>query len=282
MAPRSMKCGACEKTFAKKEQQVDCSACKKKYHINCSKLSDDELKIFMSKTKLKWFCMICEDDVAELLTNFEKFRKVSATIEKIQNEIDAKVSNFEKRLTVCEANLEAGNVVKKIEEQVKKSSVVDKEELDLRKSKEENLIFFGLPESESDTIAERMKSDFSFLNNAYQNSLKSDDITSLFRIGKKSDKKRPLVVRFVSMETENAIMRRSGKSSIKNNNQIIPIYMSIDRTQKQCESHKQLVDELRRRKSQGEEYIVIRNEKIVQYFQKETATERTTWSSLFQ
>ena len=78
------------------------------------------------------------------------------------------------------------------------------------------------------------------------------------------------------METKNEIMRRSG------NNQIIPIYISIDRTQKQRESHKQLVDELRRRKSQDEENIIIRNEKIVQYFQKETATERTTWSSLFQ
>ena len=95
-----LRCGACDDFFEKKDKHVTCSACKKKYHGDCTKLSENEFKIMGSKTRLKWFCTICEDEVTDMLTNFEKFRKVSVAIEKMKDEIDNKVRDFEKKANI--------------------------------------------------------------------------------------------------------------------------------------------------------------------------------------
>ena len=79
----------------------------------------------------------------------------------------------------------------------------------------------------------------------------------------------------------NAVLKNSSDLKIKVRNEIKPIYASIDRTNKQREIHKKLVEELKMRKSEGEQNIVIRNNKIVKIFQKENAAQRTTWANLF-
>ena len=49
----------------------------------------------------------------------------------------------------------------------------------------------------------------------------------------------------------------------KEDNSIIPIYISPDRTKKQQEEHRQLVLQLKKRKADGETNIGIRNGRIV-------------------
>ena len=48
----------------------------------------------------------------------------------------------------------------------------------------------------------------------------------------------------------------------------VPIYVSIERTPKQKEAHRNLVTELRRQRGDGESKISIRNDRIVENFQK--------------
>ena len=277
------KCGGCDLTIKKNEGVVECAACKKKYHGDCSKLSDNEFAVISSKTKLKWFCSLCNDDVVDILNNYEKFKKVSATIEAMKNEVDEKVSQFEIRLAALEKETSKKAVIEKVAEQVKISSEMDREESELIKMKEQNLIYFNVPESECELIEDKMKHDFKLLSEAYNKHIKHDDISSMFRVGKKvQNKTRPLVVKYGSLEIKNNMLKKSGKLSIKYQSELKPIYTSIDRTQKQREAHKKLVLELKSRKSRGEEDIVIRNNKIVQHFRRESAAERITWASLFQ
>ena len=81
--PRT-RCDFCDVFLPKNEAHIECSACKKKYHEKCSKLSEPEFKMMSQRTQLKWFCEICNDDVTDMLNNFEKFRKVSKEIEKMK------------------------------------------------------------------------------------------------------------------------------------------------------------------------------------------------------
>ena len=94
------KCGSCDKLFSKNEANIERSACKRKYHFECTSLNDDEFTVLSASRKLKWFCILCDEDVDNLLTNFEKFRKVSIEIEKIKSENEARLAEIEKRLVL--------------------------------------------------------------------------------------------------------------------------------------------------------------------------------------
>ena len=279
-----IKCGSCEVLIKKNEieSSIECNACRRKYHRNCTTLSSEEIKVFVSSSKLKWFCDLCNDDVSDMLSNYERFKKLSIAIEGMKKDMDDKVKNFEIRLSTLESTSSNKTVAEKVEEQFKRTTEKDKEEADLIKEKEQNLIYFNIPENGSDSVSERMKHEFMLLSEAYRNELKHDQISSIFRVGKKGENIRPLVVKFKSSETRNYVLRTSGKLSIKHQNEVKNIYVSIDRTQRQREAHKRLVDELKSRKLNGEENLVIRNNKIVQNFRKETAAEKVTFASLFR
>ena len=128
------KCGSCEICFKASEIHVECSACHKKYHNSCSKLSDIDFKTVASKSsKLKWFCDLCNNDVENMLDNYDRFRKVSAEISKMKTELEVKLENFEKRLLIVEtASNKSNNVEQKIVDQVNKSNEEDKEENERR------------------------------------------------------------------------------------------------------------------------------------------------------
>ena len=281
MAPR--KCGSCDKCFNKNDGTVSCDGCKRRYHEKCTPLSDAERGILFGSNSLKWFCILCKDDVDNILSNYEKFLKVSDAIEKIKNENESRFAEIEKRLDRCEAGTNEPEFQKKIVEEVKKSNEKDMEEIALVKSKENNLIYFGLPEKDDESTAERMKHDFKLLSEAYSQEIDNKEILSMFRVGKKVEgNNRPLVIKYASLQIKNKFLKSSGNLKIKTNNEIKPIYISIDRTQNQRAKHRQLVNEMKKRREDGEENLVIRGEKIVQNFQKEEGAKKITWASLFQ
>ena len=138
------------------------------------------------------------------------------------------------------------------------------------KTKEQNLVYFNFPEKDDGSVAEKMKHDFNLLSKAYKE-IDPKEITNMFRVGKKSGKDRPLVVKYVSMDTKNSYLKSSGYLKIKYEDKIKSVYVSIDRTQKQREKHRKLVEELKTRKQEpGNESLVIRGEKIVQNCQIES------------
>ena len=281
MAPR--KCGSCDRTFGRSEEIISCSACKRKYHANCSQLSQEEQAAFAASSRLKWFCILCEQDVDHILNNYEKFQKVSDAIRVMKEENETRFVQIEKRLLLLEADKKDNNVHKVVEDQVKKSAALDMEEIALRKSKESNMIYFGLPESDDDSIAVRMRQDFKFLSEAYGKDIDNEEINNIFRVGKKENGKiRPLVVKYASSTVKDKFLKSSGDLKIKFNNQMKPIYASVDRTEKQRESHKKLVEEFKRRKQSGEENIVIRGERIIENFQRDSGVQRISWASLFR
>ena len=75
--------------------------------------------------------------------------------------------------------------------------------------KEQNLVYFNFPEKDDGSVAEKMKHDFNLLSKAYKE-IDPKEITNMFRVGKKSGKDRPLVVKYVSMDTKNSYLRSSG------------------------------------------------------------------------
>ena len=100
MTPR--KCGSCDKSFIRNKNPTSCSACKRKYHVSCTNLSEAEAAVLPGSSSIKFFCILCKENVDHILNNYEKFQKVSDTIEKMKAENESRLAEFEKRLIICE------------------------------------------------------------------------------------------------------------------------------------------------------------------------------------
>ena len=166
-----VKCGSCDETFKRNEKSMACSACKNKYHQPCSNVTEEEFAMMLvARTKLKWFCQLCEADVSDILTNFEKFKKVSKEISNIKNDISNKLKDIEQRLAHCEVQKSSSDVSHTIQEQVAKDYTLSREEERLIESKKCNLVFFNVPECTAESPGDRMKEDYKALNDAYDKS----------------------------------------------------------------------------------------------------------------
>ena len=193
-----------------------------------------------------------------------------------------KLKEFEQRLVHCEVQKTSENVSQTIKEQVAEDYSITREEERLIESKKCNLIFFKVPECSAENPGERMKKDYEVLNEAYnQKFAKNTDIDACFRVGKKTESVRPLIVSFKNEEIKKTMLSQGRELSIKRNNEEIRIYSSIDRTQKQREQHKLLVETLKIRKENGEDNLAIKNGRIVENFQKIGGPARVRWADLF-
>ena len=134
-------------------------------------------------------------------------------------------------------------------------SVAD--ELADRESRKNNLIIYKLPESNNHSndktnVAKLCKTVFDI----------DVGITKSMRLGKKSeDKIRPLLICLDSQQ--NVVYIISYASYLRCHEEYNNVYIAPDMTKYQRHKHKQLVDELKRRRSNGENNLVIRNGEII-------------------
>ena len=277
------RCASCDETFKKNDQITECDSCKKRFHQACTNLDSNEAQVLSrNKTKFKWFCIFCEPDVMEMLSNFQKFKKVSVEISKMKADMEEKLNSIERRINICETRENTGVDQSEIREQISRQTEEDKKEEKLIDAKKNNMVYFSVPESGSDSVEERIKHDYQQIREAHdEDIIHHNQIETMFRVGKKGTTARPLVVKFKTFENKQRALKNSGDLKIKCGNEIKPIYASTDKTEKQRAEHRKLVEKLKERKENGETNIGIRDGNIVQIFRKDTAARQTSWASLF-
>ena len=181
------------------------------------------------------------------------------------------VHTLTQRLVSLESNCSEESIDRKIEDAVEKkvSEYLDeKQEKEKRKS---NIVITNLPESKKESPGERKQDDLDRVKEIVQKVLPEVDgsmIENPVRLGqfKIGSNVRPRLVR-VSVKTEemkNKILRKAYKLNQGVTNKNEKIFINQDLTPKQREVEKALRDELRERRDNGEEDLVIRNGRIVQ------------------
>ena len=87
-------------------------------------------------------------------------------------------------------------------------------------------------------------------------------LTKTVRLGRKNDSKpRPLLACFGDASIRNTILPLSGK--LRKFDQYKNTYIAPDRTKLERQKHQKLVEELKCRRSGGEQNLVIRNGSII-------------------
>ena len=83
---------------------------------------------------------------------------------------------------------------------------------------------------------------------------------------------------FKDEELRMKILKKSPEMELKTEDgELIKVSVSTDKTPKQRETEKRLREEIQARKAQGEQDLVIRNEKIVPF----RRSAQKTWAMLF-
>ena len=299
------RCGQCDVEVKNTDSYVQCASCLIYYHRKCTELSNGEFEaLYEASTKvktrraLKYFCPICEEPVADVLSNIQKFKKMSIELKNIQQEIENKLNEFNKRLIKCEEmnkkntslservkkteqkienNIPSNpEMVKRIKENVEKiEEQAEKEEIEKKKS---NLIYFGIPESEEEDIVARIRHDKTKFLEMYKKdsgTFDEDTIETQYRIGKReTGKNRPLIVRYASIEIKHEYLKASRNLTLKVEHENKRVYVTNDLTKNQRAQLKKNLVDLQARKNGGETDLVIRNQKIVKKSQNFSQEDR--------
>ena len=178
----------------------------------CPELNNEDYEFIKRRGKVfNWFCRLCKTTVADVLTNIEKFKKVNQELKATKDELDKKFLDLQKRMEKIEGSnsVSQEKIEKKIETIAAKN--VNVQQVDLAEQqniekRRKNLIFFGIPESQNEDIETRLENDFNTINAALDQKtvIEREEITDLFRLGKKSEKPRPLILKF---QDEEVILR---------------------------------------------------------------------------
>lgn len=163
------------------------------------------------------------------------------------------------------------NIQKAIQEQREEEILIDK--------KKDNLVVYGMPESDTEDKKAEMLEDYRKIKKAYDGkvNVEKEDITHLTRLGKKGTNPRPIQFTLASQDKRKELLTKNMNLKLMENNESIQIYVSTDRTKKQREEYKTLRAELKERKKTNPN-LCIRNNKIVPF--RDAAQETKTWAEI--
>lgn len=269
------------------------------YNFICPSCTDelpkikDLVKLNQKQTKMELDIETMKADIEEnkrkIQNNENMEDRLSAVEEIIKNN---KLDDTEyPRLLAIDA------ATKKIQEdlstQEKKTTKlnIDIEEEKRKAAKSLNLIVYGLPESKS-TVQDQIKSDFNTIKQLYSDrvELNVKDVSSMTRLGiMKENKIRPIRISFHDAQKRKEFLINNQGLVLEdekyqhcncnsNPGKHIHINVTNDKTKQEREVENKLREELKERRSKGEN-IIIKRGKIVQ---KDLREVHARWADLFQ
>ena len=238
------------------------------------------------------------EKLSEDVKTLQKNPVLTERVVKLENVIEQKQINsndFPALDKITNQTKQINQVIQKqhsLDAKLKKQSE-EKEEEKRIEERENNLIVYGIPEQHEDS-REQIKEDYYSITNLYKDRIKicKEDIINITRLGsKKENQIRPIRICFECSDIRTRFLRNNKNLVIYDEE--FPkctasfcnleeshkhIYISTDKTKQQRETEKELREELKKRKSQGETNIIIRNYKII----KATESAHPRWADIVQ
>ena len=211
---------------------ISCRYCSKTFHAkkDCSGVTASTCKAIMASENITYLCNSCKSfNLCEL---FDRLTSMEAEILDLKKQLSSSITS------------DIGNIV----------SNALKEQYD-RQERRNNLMAFGMDESDEDN--EEVKDEDNVSQLCVTLGVPRRMITSYSRVGrKKNGRSRPMRLRIRSFEDKVTCLRNSRKLKPAG------VFLKHDLTPAQLAEEKPLVEELKRRRANGENAF-IRNGMIV-------------------
>lgn len=277
-----MECAECETTWhpiccgldGLTQMPINKLLAKKWKCPRCFKLAEDIQPAQTMKTQLS------EETVSEIIavvnSTVEENLKTLLSQENLNQDAEDSESNEDPYRPVNRRRRNRRrheSIQEAIQEQREEEVLIDK--------KKDNLIIYGMPESETENKKEEMLEDYRRIEKVYSGKveLQKEDIVHMTRIGTKDEEKtRPIQITLANQTKRKELLTKNMNLKLLEDDLSTPIYVSPDRTRKQREADKILREELKRRKVTNPN-LVIRNNQIVPFRQRAQNSE-STWASV--
>ena len=217
LTENTVKCRICQKAI-EYERFLKCDLCTDPICVSCTLLTEEVYDYLEDQgIEIPFLCSLCRKEmpkIREVLQIKEKqnsleetVNAISTRLEKIEKiEIENRMSKLEKvieekeidnedfpKLEVINSQTEKLNEIfqtqKKMDEKLKQQSEekIEEKRIEIR---EQNLIFYGIPEQKQN-YKEQLKKDYRVIKELYSNrvGIAQDDIANLSRLGTKKETK---------------------------------------------------------------------------------------------
>ena len=288
-----MQCSKCRSL--RNSNLTECEVCAFWFCGKCTHLKQDALKALHACKGIHWYCDGCEASAVGAVTNMKyKLGKRSPEEflnQKIIDQIDMAFTAFESKIrnsaTVVEETMKKSyaDVVKKLDEKVEAQVVIARptaldaqpnsdahlRELQDRQERRENLIIFGIPESESENRDSRKTHDEVHFQTICQDGMDIEvEILHSTRLGAKKGggQARPLRVKLRDERMKMNILRNAKNLARSDDQLLTQVYIKKDMTFTERQEDRKLRDELRARREEirqngGDAHWIIRRGKVV-------------------
>lgn len=140
---------SCGKNVTKKTGGVACGRCLKWFHVNCVKISAEELN-FLAKSKGKFFyeCNDCSSSGSEVAELREEVRNSNSSIHSKLDSLLSKVGNYDTQIkSLNDDMMNCNNLIKHVDEENSKrvKQLEDKNEILQKRFNRPDIIINGLP-----------------------------------------------------------------------------------------------------------------------------------------
>ena len=282
-------CGHCGKNCSGKghlNEAIQCDLCAMWVHASCEGVSSDDYKLLTNLTSATdnviYYCNLnqCLSWVKQIV--FQHFNnKPSNNTESLQPSLlsehqslhDSVSALSEKINHLCTNNDQLQNqltpTVSSLSEQAHTAShaspntfnAID-EYMD-RERRKLNLIIYGLPETSTPTGSACHSADLNSIQELVRSefNITSLETTKCFRLGKQSNKPRPLLISLTDNSIRRQILRNA--KTLWNSNSHKNVFISPDLTPQERATNKQLRTELQRCKASGEINLIIKRGQII-------------------
>ena len=297
------KCGTCDKVCKDNDKSLLCKGCDRFFHAGCQNVSDAKYEVLAadnisSTPSLLWFCnSSCNFFAAKVMGSMVEMRKeldtVKERVDKISadaGKIDLRISEIDGGLLTEEHNEAIRRVVKEeIEEGAigqagatsanenieqmkdKVAGFVNEsiEEIRERDYRRRNFIIHNVPMSKAVELQKRIKHDQKCFEQLCKDGLELKDaikVVKIVRLGKKTDRKRPMKVSTTSPDEANIVFRAC--KNLKDKDKFKNVQIVGDRTPLEREHLRRLHEEKEKKQEvsdkMGEEVTwTVRKGKLV-------------------
>ena len=294
----------CKKKLPNTVLMLECTECETYYHTICCGLTGLTQMPINKLIANHWKCPRCFRFPEEIPVEAETKVKTNldeATVSSIVSLVNSTVMKSLKTLISPEINEDSDTeeeetletaaeeapflqVIrnkrnKRQHESIQKAIEEQREEETLIEKKKDNLIIYGMPESDTNDKKKEMIEDYKRLKMIYEGKVEiaEENITHMSRLGIKGTTTRPIQITLADQTKRKQLLTNNMNLKLKKNNESIPIYVSTDRTKKQRLEFKKLREILKERKK-TDPNLMIRNNKIVPF--REAAQETQSWAEI--
>ena len=254
---RKAPCLKCTRVVGRDDEGMLCHDCNRWAHRKCVDISLKQYEFLTEASdSIQWVCDGCLIDKGE--------RRV---LERKIDQLSSLIQTLGEKVVMMEKSFTGEGIEDKIEKMVTKKVDEAMEEREEREKRKFNLVVVNLPESRKTEANERKNEEVNQLKEMVKEicpELGEVDIEDPVRMGRLGgNKPRLLKFKVQNDEVKEKVLRNSYKLNRGVEKQEDRVYINPDFTPAERLKQKELRDELKRRRDEGETDLVIRGGKII-------------------